>query len=120
MLSEKIVTHRTNVWLLNTGWNGGSYGEGARIKLSYTRAILDAIHSGKLQHAPTRPDPVFNTSVVTECPEVPADILIPKRTWMDPAAYDRTAQKLAGLFQQNFKSYSEGVTEEVRNAGPRG
>ena len=118
LLSEKIVKHRANVWLVNTGWSGGPYGVGQRIKLSNTRAILDGIHAGALKDAPTEQEPFFGLHVVTACPNVPQDILVPKATWSDPGKYDATAQKLANLFRDNFKSYADGVSEAVRAAGP--
>src|SRR5439155_6211770 len=98
LLADRIRTHRANVWLVNTGWSGGPYGVGSRMKLSFTRAIIDAIHTGQLKDAPTTTDPNFVLHVVTSCPNVPADILKPRQTWSDPAAYDATAKKLAGLF----------------------
>ncbi|MEX0792446.1 MAG: phosphoenolpyruvate carboxykinase (ATP), partial [Pirellulaceae bacterium] len=118
LLAEKMLRHNANVWLVNTGWTGGSYGGGKRIKLPLTRAIIDAIHSGELASAPTTPDPVFGLNVVTACPGVPSEILVPRETWTDPAAYDRIATRLATLFIENFKTYSDGVSEEVRAAGP--
>ena len=118
MLAEKLQRHQTNVWLVNTGWSAGAHGTGSRMKLSLTRAIVDAIHSGKLADAPTEADPVFGMQVVTACPNVPGDVLIPKNTWQDEAAYEETAQKLAKLFVENFKAYEAGVSPEVRGAGP--
>ena len=120
LLAAKMRQHRSNVWLMNTGWSGGPYGVGARMKLAVTRAIVDAIHAGRLADAPTRPDPVFGFGVVTECPGVPKEILIPKNTWDDPAAYDAAAAKLAGLFRKNFEQYAAGAGPEVREAGPKG
>lgn len=110
LLAEKIRDHNSNVWLVNTGWSGGPYGTGARMKLAYTRAIVDAIHSGQLKSVPTEVDPVFGLSVVTSCPNVPEDVLSPRKTWTDPAAYDRAAQKLAGLFAENYAQFQEGGT----------
>jgi phosphoenolpyruvate carboxykinase (ATP) len=118
LLSKRITEHDAGVWLINTGWSGGAYGEGSRMKLSLTRAIINAIHSGELAKAPTEKEPWFGLEVVTECPGVPSDVLIPRNTWSDPAAYDATAMKLAELFHQNFASYAGGVSESVRNAGP--
>ncbi len=118
LLAEKLEKHSANVWLVNTGWTGGAHGAGSRIKLKYTRAIIDAIHSGELANAPTAEDPVFGIHVLQECPGVPAEILNPKGTWSDPAAYDQTAAKLASLFIDNFQNYSSGVSEDVRQAGP--
>jgi phosphoenolpyruvate carboxykinase (ATP) len=106
------------VWLVNTGWSGGAYGTGKRMKLSLTRQIIDHIHDGGLAKAPTQKDPVFGFDVVTECPGVPSEVLIPRNTWADKAAYDATANKLATLFINNFKTYQDGVTAEVRAASP--
>ncbi|MBX7245662.1 MAG: phosphoenolpyruvate carboxykinase (ATP) [Candidatus Sumerlaeaceae bacterium] len=118
LLAEKMKKHGARVWLVNTGWSGGAYGVGHRIKLANTRAIIDAIHSGALANAKTQKDPIFGFEVVTECPGVPSEILIPKYAWPDKAAYDETAKKLSGLFQKNFKHYADGTSEEIRNAGP--
>jgi phosphoenolpyruvate carboxykinase (ATP) len=118
LLADKMKHHNANVWLVNTGWTGGAYGTGSRMKLSLTRRIIDAIHSGELAKAPTQKDPTFGFEVVTECPEVPSDILIPKNTWKDKAAYDAAAKKLAQLFINNFKAYEGGVSAEVRAASP--
>jgi phosphoenolpyruvate carboxykinase (ATP) len=120
LLAEKIRRHRTNVWLVNTGWSGGAYGTGKRMKLSLTRAVIDAIHGGKLADAPTTSDPIFGLGVVTECPGVPSDVLTPRNTWGDQSDYETTARKLAGLFRENFRQYEEKVEPEVRAAGPRG
>jgi phosphoenolpyruvate carboxykinase (ATP) len=119
LLAAKMKQHRANVWLVNTGWSGGPYGVGSRMKLSLTRAIIDAIHTGALASAPTQPDPVFGVGVVTRCPNVPPEVLVPRETWADKAAYDAAAKKLAGLFREKFKQYEAGVSAEVREAGPR-
>ncbi|MBI1352785.1 MAG: phosphoenolpyruvate carboxykinase (ATP) [Acidobacteria bacterium] len=118
LLSEKIRKHGVNVWLVNTGWSGGGYGEGSRIKLKYTRAMLDSVYSGELAKAPTQKDPVFGLDFITEAPNVPPGVLTPRDTWADKAKYDATAQKLAGLFKTNFAKYADGVSEAVKNAGP--
>jgi phosphoenolpyruvate carboxykinase (ATP) len=118
LLAEKIKKHDARTWLVNTGWSGGAYGEGARIKLRHTRSIIDAIHAGALVDAPTQRDPVFGLHVITRCPQVPGEILIPKATWRDAGAYDRAARRLAGLFAQNFQKYESVAGEEVREAGP--
>lgn len=120
LLAANLRNHAANVWLVNTGWSGGSYGTGKRMKLGYTRAILDAIHAGQLATAPTMTDPVFGFEIVTACPNVPSEILIPRQTWADPAAYDATLKKLAGLFQSNFAHYADIAGPEVVAAGPRG
>lgn len=119
LLAEKMQRHQVNVWLVNTGWSGGSYGTGARIELRHTRAIIDAIHSGALATAPTKTDPVFGFEVVTQCPEVPPEILWPENTWDDAAAFRSTAQKLAGLFAKNFGEFSEGITGDIAASGPQ-
>lgn len=118
LLADKLKKHNTNVWLVNTGWTGGAHGVGARIKLKYTRAIIDAIHNGELAKASTKVDPVFGLHVVQECPGVPSEMLNPQATWQDPAHYLTTASKLASLFIDNFQKYTDGVSEEVRQAGP--
>lgn len=120
LLAQKMTQHQTKVWLVNTGWSGGSYGVGSRMPLKFTRAIIDAIHAGVLNDAPRMKDPIFSLEVVTACPEVPSEILIPRNTWKDSAAYDATARKLAGLFRTNFTKYQDGVSVEVREAGPQG
>jgi phosphoenolpyruvate carboxykinase (ATP) len=119
LLAEKMQQHKVNVWLINTGWSGGSHGLGARIKLKFTRAIIDAIHAGALANAPTQPDPIFGLQIVTQVPEVPSEILIPEHTWADKSAFAATARKLAGLFIANFKKFEAGATAEVKAAGPK-
>jgi phosphoenolpyruvate carboxykinase (ATP) len=111
--------HKVNVWLINTGWSGGSHGIGSRIKLKFTRAIIDAIHAGTLAKAPTKPDPIFGIHVVTEVPHVPAEMLIPENTWADKESFAATARKLAGLFVTNFKKFEAGASAEVKAAGPK-
>jgi phosphoenolpyruvate carboxykinase (ATP) len=118
LLAAKMTKHGTHVWLVNTGWSGGAYGTGKRIKLANTRAIIDAIHSGALAKAKKQRDPIFGFEVVTECPNVPAEMLVPRQVWADKNAYDTTAKKLAALFIQNFTAYEEGVSKEVKAAGP--
>jgi phosphoenolpyruvate carboxykinase (ATP) len=119
LLAAKIKEHKVNVWLINTGWSGGSYGTGSRIKLRFTRAIIDAIHTGALANAPTQPDPVIGVHVVTQVPNVPAEMLIPERTWSDKEAFAATSRKLAGLFIGNFKKYESGSATGVKTAGPK-
>ncbi len=118
LLSAKLKKHQARAWLVNTGWSGGAHGTGKRIKLAFTRAILDAIHSGALQKVETGRDPVFGFDVPKACPEVPPEILTPRNTWADKSAYDVAAKKLAGLFRENFKTYESGASPEVREAGP--
>jgi phosphoenolpyruvate carboxykinase (ATP) len=120
LLSAKLKEHGTRVWLVNTGWSGGSYGIGKRIKLAHTRAIVDAIHSGALVKASIQRDPIFGLDAVTACPDVPSEILIPRNVWSDRAAYEATAKKLAGLFTENFARYEGSVSAAVKAAGPIG
>jgi phosphoenolpyruvate carboxykinase (ATP) len=118
LLAEKMKHHSVNVWQVNTGWSGGSYGVGSRMKLAFTRAIIDAIHAGKLVDAPTQRDPIFGLNVVTSCPGVPGEALIPRQAWKDSSAYDATARNLAGLFRKNFDLYADVAGPDVRAAGP--
>jgi phosphoenolpyruvate carboxykinase (ATP) len=104
---------------VNTGWSGGAYGTGKRMKLSYTRAIVDAIHSGALRDVRTKNDPVFGLAIPESCPGVPDEILFPRNTWDDKAAYDATCRKLAKLFADNFQHYEEVAGKDVSEAGPR-
>jgi phosphoenolpyruvate carboxykinase (ATP) len=119
MLAEKLRKHGAQTWLVNTGWSGGAYGVGSRIKLKHTRAIIDAIHSGTLANVATQEDPVFGLQVPTSCPEVPPEMLLPRNTWSDKAAYDEKAKKVASLFRENFKKYEGQASAEVRGAGPK-
>jgi phosphoenolpyruvate carboxykinase (ATP) len=120
LLAEKLRKHGAQTWLVNTGWSGGAYGVGSRIKLKYTRAIIDAIHAGTLDNVSTVEDPNFGFQVPTTCPEVPSEILVPRNTWTDKAAYDDKAKKVAGLFRENFKKYESHASAEVRAGGPKG
>src|SRR5690606_24199590 len=98
MLGERIARFGSKVWLVNTGWTGGPYGTGHRMKLGFTRAMVTAALSGALEHAHYVPDPVFGLAVPAKVPGVPSDILAPRATWPDPAAYDAQAAKLAAMF----------------------
>jgi phosphoenolpyruvate carboxykinase (ATP) len=118
LLAAKMKRHNARVWLVNTGWSGGGHGVGKRIKLTHTRTILDAIHSGALTEATKKRDPVFGFEAVTTCPGVPSEILWPRDTWADKAAYDAAAKKLAKLFGDNFKKYESSAGADVRAAGP--
>jgi phosphoenolpyruvate carboxykinase (ATP) len=118
LLASQMDKHSANVWLVNTGWTGGSYGTGKRMKLALTRSIIDAIHSGELAKAPTSKDPVFGFDIVTQCPGVPSEVLIPRNTWQSASQYDEAARKLATLFVNNFKAYEAGTSAEIRAAGP--
>jgi phosphoenolpyruvate carboxykinase (ATP) len=118
MLAEKMRMHGADAWLVNTGLTGGPYGTGHRMPLPHTRSIIDAIHDGSLTDVPTQADDVFGFEVPTECPGVPNEMLIPRNTWDDMEAYDQTAQKLAGLFNEHFEQYKAGTSEAIVEAGP--
>lgn len=120
LLAQKIQENDTHVWLVNTGWTGGAYGVGSRIKLRYTRAILDAIHNGELANAATVVDAIFGLEIPTSCAAVPSELLIPQNTWTSQEDYVATAKKLASLFNKNFETYKDGCSEEIINAGPLG
>jgi phosphoenolpyruvate carboxykinase (ATP) len=119
MLRQKMETHHCPVWLVNTGWTGGSSGTGKRMSLAHTRALLRAALAGGLARVPFEPDPYFNLLVPRECPGVPAQLLHPRSTWSDPSAYDAQARKLATLFRDNFVAFAAQVSEKVRAAEPR-
>lgn len=118
MLGEKMQKHQVNVWMINTGWTGGPYGVGHRMKLKYTRAMITAALEGKLDHSEFESDPVFGVSIPTECPGVPAELLKPVNTWPDKTAFTQKAKYLAGLFTRNFEKYADGVSAEVLAAAP--
>ena len=120
MLGEKIARHGVQCWLVNTGWTGGGFGTGQRIRLAHTRAIVRAVLGGKLDRTATVREPAFGLDVPTEVPGVPADLLLPRRTWVDAAAYDAQATRLADLFRKNFGQFEEHVHAAVREAGPPG
>ncbi len=119
LLAEKMAQHGANAWLVNTGWTGGPYGIGSRIRLRYTRTIIDAIHAGALDNVPMVRDPLFGLAVPTTCPHVPDELLIPRNTWASQSAYDRQASKLADLFVENFEQFKAGSSEAIINAGPQ-
>lgn len=118
LFGEKLKSSKATVWLINTGWTGGPYGIGARMNLSYTRAMINAALEGKLDFAPFRKDLVFGIHVPEICPQVPASILNPKTTWKDPEAYDRQAQELATSFHKNFERYVLNASAEISKGGP--
>jgi phosphoenolpyruvate carboxykinase (ATP) len=119
MLGKLLKEHAANVWLINTGWSGGAYRAGKRIKLSYTRAIARAALAGELDNVRTETDPVFGLAVPTEIKGVPNKVLNPRATWQDAAAYDAQAKKLAGMFRENFEKFGS-VDSAIKNAGPKG
>jgi phosphoenolpyruvate carboxykinase (ATP) len=118
MLGERIAKHGVKVWSVNTGWTGGPYGVGSRMKLSYTRAMLRAALSGALDTVSFRKDPIFGFEVPTSVPDVPSELLNPRGTWSDPAGYDAQARKLATMFRENFEQYRAEVPTSVAGAGP--
>lgn len=118
MLGEKLEEHGSRVWLVNTGWSGGGFGVGNRMKIAHTRAMVRAALLGKLDTVATQEDPVFGLHVPTDVPGVPGNVLTPRSTWADGEAYDAAARKLAGMFRENFQKYADRAPERIRNAGP--
>jgi len=118
MFGKKMKEHQVNVWLVNTGWSGGPYGVGSRIKLSYTRAIISAALEGKLDHEEYETDAVFGLKMPADCPGVPSEILNPRNTWRDKKEYDKKAKELAKKFVENFKKFADQVNEETLKAAP--
>ncbi|NNE14657.1 MAG: phosphoenolpyruvate carboxykinase (ATP) [Saprospiraceae bacterium] len=119
LLANKIMKHKAKAWLVNTGWTGGAYGIGSRIKLKYTRAIIDAIHNNDFDNVETVIDPAFGFKIPTSCPGVPSDILVPKNTWEDKEKYDEVKLRLVNLFQNNFKQFEASVNPKIIAAGPK-
>ncbi len=119
LLKQQLEGHGADCWLVNTGWTGGPYGVGTRMKIAHTRAMIRAILDGTLADVETYTDPIFNLQVPTACPGVPEEVLNPRDTWDDKEAYDSKAHELAGRFKRNFEDFSDGVTESVLAAGPR-
>ena len=119
LLGQKLKKNNVNVWLVNTGWFGGAYGTGSRMKLSYTRAMITAALTCKLDNVKYATLPVFGLQVPTECPDVPAEILNPRTAWKDKNAYDATANKLAASFIKNFEQYADAANEEIMSASPK-
>lgn len=120
LLGKKLKANPDiNVWLVNTGWTGGSYGVGSRIKLAYTRALITAALEGKLNGVEYGETPFFKLRFPKSCPGVPAEILEPRNTWNDKEAFSETASKLAGQFVKNFEQYASGVSKDILDAAPR-
>ncbi len=118
LLGKKIAEHEVRVWLVNTGWTGGPYGVGSRMKLPYTRAMINAALNGELDNAEFETDPVFGIAVPTAVPDVPDEILNPRNTWSDKAAYDAQARKLAAMFVQNFEQFAAQTPATILAAAP--
>lgn len=120
LLGKKLKANPDiNVWLVNTGWTGGAYGVGSRIKLAYTRALITAALEGKLDNAEYGQTPFFKLRFPKSCPGVPSEIMEPRNTWADKAAFDVQASKLAAQFVKNFEQYASGVAKEVLEAAPK-
>ena len=119
MLGDKLREHGATVWLVNTGWSGGGYGVGSRMKLGYTRAMVNAALAGALDDVEFVTDPVFGLSVPKAVPNVPSNVLQPRETWADASAYDAAAEKLAGMFRTNFEKFADQVSDAIKAAGPR-
>ena len=117
LLGERIAKHKSNCWLVNTGWSGGGYGVGERMKIAHTRAMVRAALDGKLASVSVAPDPNFGLLIPEGCPDVPKDVLAPRNTWSDKGSYDSTAQHLAKQFENNFKQFEEHVDDDVNKAG---
>jgi phosphoenolpyruvate carboxykinase (ATP) len=118
LLRKLIKEHNVSCWLMNTGWTGGKYGVGHRMPLNHTRALLTAALTGKLNNAEFRRDPVFGVEVPVSVEGVPSELLDPRNTWADKAAYDEQARKLAKMFTENFKTFEKTVDEVILHAGP--
>ncbi|MCB1055254.1 MAG: phosphoenolpyruvate carboxykinase (ATP), partial [Acidobacteria bacterium] len=118
MLGERLRRHGSKVWLINTGWTGGPHGVGRRMRLAHTRRMVTAALGGELDEVETRVDPIFGLEIPLHIEGVPAEILDPRRTWADAAAYDDDAKRLAKMFHDNFGQFADGVSDEIKNAGP--
>jgi phosphoenolpyruvate carboxykinase (ATP) len=120
MLGEKLKANpNINVWLINTGWTGGPYGVGSRMKLPLTRAMITAALNGELNTVGFDAHPIFGYQMPVSCPNVPAELLNPRNTWADKAAYDAQANKLANMFVKNFEQYASGVEADILGAAPK-
>lgn len=111
--------HQANCYLINTGWSGGRYGQGSRMDIDITRAIIDSIHDGSLEQTEWENFEVFNMAIPTKVPGVDSQVLHPRKTWADNDDFDRTLRHLAEEFQQNFRKYSDQASQNIRNAGPK-
>jgi phosphoenolpyruvate carboxykinase (ATP) len=118
LLAERISRHEAQCWLVNTGWTGGAYGVGSRMKIEHTRALLNAALNGDLEKAEMRTDPIFGFRVPSDAPNVPREILDPRNTWSNAADYDAQSKKLAVLFRENFEQFKDQASQEVVDAGP--
>lgn len=119
MLGKKMKDNNVKVWLINTGWTGGPFGVGSRMKLKYTRAMITAALNGGLDNVAYKQHPVFGLSMPERCPEVPSEVLNPKNTWEDKGSYDEKANLLADKFNNNFKKFADQASDEILNAAPK-
>jgi phosphoenolpyruvate carboxykinase (ATP) len=119
MLGRLIDEHESDVWLVNTGWTGGAFGVGKRMKLAHTRAMVAALLSGDLHSTPLDTDPNFGLQIPKHIAGVPDDVLNPRNTWPDKNAYDEQAKKLAGMFRDNFAKFEKFVPDSMKLAGPK-
>jgi phosphoenolpyruvate carboxykinase (ATP) len=117
-LGERLARHDVRCWLINTGWSGGPYGVGKRMKLPYTRLMVKAALTGALNGGSFVADPVFKVDVPTAVPGVPSDVLRARETWADKSAYDAKARELAAKFAENFKRFADDATPEIKAAAP--
>jgi phosphoenolpyruvate carboxykinase (ATP) len=119
MLGNKMKENKVNVWMINTGWSGGAYGVGKRMKLDFTRSMITAALDGQLDTIEFEEHPVFGMQIPMNCPNVPTEILNPRNTWADKEAYDAMAKNLANQFVKNFEKYASGVSAEIKAAAPK-
>ncbi|HIO58229.1 MAG TPA: phosphoenolpyruvate carboxykinase (ATP), partial [Candidatus Poseidoniales archaeon] len=119
LLSQKVAENNSSCWLLNTGWVAGGYGKSERIKIRWTRALLNAALDGTLNNVEFVVDQRFGFELPSTCEGVPSEILNPKRTWQDGVQFDAVANKLALMFQENFKQFSSGCSDAVLDSAPR-
>ena len=119
LLKRKIERYQVKCWLVNTGWVGGPYGIGKRISIKYTRALLTAALTGRLDKAKYNMDPVFGFEVPANCPDVPAEILDPAGSWPNRIEYDKKYRQLAARFQENFRKFEDSTPRQILDAGPK-
>ena len=119
MLGKKMAENEVNVWLVNTGWSGGEYGVGSRMKLKYTRSMITAALNGELNEVDFKEHPVFGLRMPVTCPSVPDELLFPKNTWVDKNAYDAKANELADAFNANFEQFADNASKEILEAAPK-
>jgi phosphoenolpyruvate carboxykinase (ATP) len=119
MLGKKLIDSGANVWLINTGMTGGAYGVGKRMSLKYTRALITAALNGELNKVEYETLPIFNFHIPVSCPGVPSEVLNPRNTWEDKAAYDAKAKELAVKFNENFEKFASHASPEILAAAPK-